>query len=177
MVFKVSPAFIMVTTVRTRSSSAVAISSSTRAMRSLPAIGRPCAGSKSSGPLAIIARKAAAHSIGQRCTFCGLPALGKFQITKSPDAIHFFSGNHDHRWSSVSPRAWWNSTVSLPNFMVVKSLRLSVSSNVSAGMKAESLRPPAGGRRSFNAFSRSPRMPPNWRALIATFQSFVSRYR
>ena len=64
IVSRVAPAFIIATTPDTRSSSAVATSSSTRAMRSLPAIGSPWAGSSSSGSFAIIARSAAAHSMG-----------------------------------------------------------------------------------------------------------------
>ena len=64
MVSSVAPAFIIATTSATRSSSAVATSPSTVAIRSLPSMGRPCAGSSSSAPRAAISRRAAAHSIG-----------------------------------------------------------------------------------------------------------------
>ncbi len=39
-------------------------------------------------------RRARAHSIGKRCTFCGLPALGEAQMNRSPQHRTLRSGTH-----------------------------------------------------------------------------------
>ena len=44
---------------------------------------------------------------------CGLPALGKFQMKKSPAQIVLCCGIQAQVWSSVSPRAW-RSPISSP---------------------------------------------------------------
>ena len=64
IVSSVAPAFIIASDVGDEPLERVAMSSSTVAMRSRPAIGRPWAGTSSSGPCAIISRSAAAHSTG-----------------------------------------------------------------------------------------------------------------
>ena len=63
-----------------------AVSLQRRLTRSAPKIGRPCPGTIVSAPSAAICRSAAAHSPVQRCTFCGLPALGAAQMNRSPGA-------------------------------------------------------------------------------------------
>ncbi len=60
----VAPAFIIASVEAVSSSSAVAVSPSTWAMRSRPAMGRPWAGTRRSGPCSIMRRSASAHSIG-----------------------------------------------------------------------------------------------------------------
>ena len=82
-----------------------------------------------------MARSARAQSSGQRCTFWGFPAFGKFQMTKSPVITHFFSGNHVQRWSSVSPRPWRCSRVTPAIVSVIVSATESVTSATSGGRK------------------------------------------
>ena len=48
------------------------------------------------GGAANVARNAAAHSRGNRCTFCGLPQFGDAQMNRSPGQITPASGTHTH---------------------------------------------------------------------------------
>ena len=80
--------------------------------RQPPAIREPGVAARASS--SIIRRMDAAHSNGYRCTFWGLPALGKTHVTKSPTQSAWCFGTHAQVWSSVSPRPWCNSSSSPP---------------------------------------------------------------